>query len=77
MPSSAASKGNGTSGGAVSSELATRRAAINASSAKEGEKSQDAVMGDLSKDFQHIDDAVKQMKIDLKSKYQLQSLLLY
>ena len=69
-PSKSTGTGGGISAGATSAALATSRAAVIAGMAEEGEKSQDAVMGDLSKvDFQRsINDAVKQMKIDLTSK---------
>ena len=55
---------------ATASQLAPRRAVVNAESATESEKSQDAVMGDLSKiDFQRsFKEAASKLKIDLTSR---------
>ena len=55
---------------ATANRLAAARATVNAESAAESEKSQDAVMGDLSMiDFQQtFQAAAAQLKIDLKSK---------
>ena len=73
-PSPAPSKSTGIGAprgpDATASGLAAERAAANAASAAESEKSQDAVMGDLSSiDFQQsFTKAAKQLKIDLSSK---------
>ena len=74
-PSPAPSKtstGIGGNGGldATASRLVEARAAVNAESAAEPDKSQDAVMGDLSSmdSRQRFKEAAKQMKIDLTSK---------
>ena len=74
VPSPAPSKstdiGGASSDGATASLLAATRAAINAGFAEDGEKSQDAVMGDLSKiDFQRsFKEAASKLKIDLTSR---------
>ena len=66
------STGIGAPGGpeATASRLAAKRATVNAECAAESEKSQDAIMGDLSMiDFQQtFQAAAAQLKIDLKSK---------
>ena len=69
-PSKSTGIGGDSSGGATAVQLAATRAAINAECAEESEKSQDAVMGDLSQiDFQRgFKAAAHQLKIDLTSK---------
>ena len=71
-PSKSTGIGGDSSGGATAVQLAATRGAINAEYAEESEKSQDAVMGDLSQiDFQRGFKAAAiatQLKIDLSSK---------
>ena len=71
-PAPSKSTGSGAPRGldATASAVAAQRAEANAASASEAEKSQDAVMGDLSSiDFQQsFEEAAKQLKINLSSK---------
>ena len=71
-PAPSKSTGSGTPRGldATASAVAAQRADANAASASEAEKSQDAVMGDLSSiDFQQsFKEDAKQFKTNLSSK---------
>ena len=71
-PAPSKSTGSGAPRGldATASAVAAQRAEADAASASQAEKSQDAVMGDLSSiDFQqNFKEAANQLKIDLSSK---------